>query len=98
MSDPFTIRIFVPDGDPDGVRIIDRMNWTGIGLVFPRGKWPAIRHRSEFLKTGIYILVGYEGIDDDLPTIYIGQGDGVKNRIDSHSQHKYYWDTGAEAG
>jgi len=25
-SDPFTIRIFVPDGDPEGVRIIDRLN------------------------------------------------------------------------
>jgi len=94
MSDPFTIRIFVPDGDPDGVRIIDRMNWTGVGLVFPRGKWSAIRQRSEFLRTGIYILMGYEGVDDDLPTIYIGQGDGVKNRIDSHTQHKDFWDTG----
>jgi len=28
-NNPFTIRIFVPDGDPEGVRIIDRMNWTG---------------------------------------------------------------------
>ena len=35
MSDPFTIRIFVPDGDPEGLRIIDRMNWTGLGIVFP---------------------------------------------------------------
>ena len=23
MADPFTIRIFVPDGDPEGVRLID---------------------------------------------------------------------------
>ena len=29
MPDPFTIRIFIPVGDPEGVRIIDRMNWTG---------------------------------------------------------------------
>jgi hypothetical protein len=26
MSDPFTLRIFVPSGDPEGVRIVDRMN------------------------------------------------------------------------
>ena len=25
----FTLRMFVPDGDPEGVRLIDRMNWTG---------------------------------------------------------------------
>jgi len=29
MADPFTIHIFVPEGDPEGVRLIDRMNWTG---------------------------------------------------------------------
>ena len=36
MAEPFTIRIFVPDGDPEGVRLIDRMNWTGLGVVFRR--------------------------------------------------------------
>jgi hypothetical protein len=45
-NNPFTIRIFVPDGDPDGVRIIDRMNWTGLGIVFPREKWPTTRRRA----------------------------------------------------
>lgn len=57
MADPFTIRIFVPDGDPEGVRIIDRMNWTGVGLVFPRIKWPEIKIRPELTRTGVYILV-----------------------------------------
>lgn len=91
MADPFTIRIFVPDGDPEGVRIIDRMNWTGVGLVFPRIKWPEIKQRSEFARTGVYILVGYKGQTDDLPTIYIGQADGVKNRIESHYNSKDFW-------
>ena len=94
MSDPFTLRIFVPDGDPEGVRLIDRMNWTGIGVVFPRGKWPEIKQRSEFVRTGVYILVGYMGEDDDLTSIYIGQADGVRNRIDSHFQNKDFWDWG----
>jgi hypothetical protein len=31
----FTIRIYLPDGDPEGVQVIDRMNWTGIGVFFP---------------------------------------------------------------
>jgi hypothetical protein len=92
-SAPFTIRIFVPDGDPEGVRIIDRMNWTGLGIVFPRAKWLDVRQRAEFIRTGVYILVGYKGADD-LPTIYIGQGDGVKGRIESHFQNKDFWDWG----
>ncbi len=92
MSDPFTIRIFVPDGDPEGVRLIDRMNWTGLGIVFPRSKWTEVRQRPEFLRAGVYILVGFQ--EDDLPTIYIGQADGVRNRIEAHYQNKDFWDWG----
>lgn len=90
MTDPFTIRIFVPDGDPEGLRIIDRMNWTGLGIVFPRTDWPKIKQRSEFAKPGVYILVGYVS-DDDLPTLYIGQGDVVRARLESHVQNKDFW-------
>ncbi len=57
MASPFTIRIFVPEGDPEGVQIIDRMNWTGVSLVFPRIKWPEIKLCPEFARTGVYILV-----------------------------------------
>ncbi len=52
-----------------------------------------VRHkgRSEFTRTGVYILVG-KVEEDDLPTLYIGQGDGVRNRIESHIQNKDFWD------
>lgn len=94
MTDPFTIRIFVPDGDPEGVRLIDRMNWTGLGVVFRRGDWQAVRKRPEFERVGIYILVGYRQPEDDLPTLYVGQADGVRGRIDSHHANKDFWDWG----
>jgi hypothetical protein len=93
-GDPFTLHIFLPDGDPDGVRIIDRMNWTGLGVGFPRDKWNETRHRKEFEQAGIYILKGYQEEEEDLPTLYVGQGDGVKSRIDSHYQSKSFWDWG----
>jgi hypothetical protein len=48
MPAPYTIRIFVADGDPDAIRIIDRFNWTGKGFFFPRKKWSDIRKRPEF--------------------------------------------------
>ena len=38
IREAFTLRMFVPDGDPEGVRFIDRMNWTGL----------AARDRSTF--------------------------------------------------
>jgi hypothetical protein len=92
MPDPFTIRIFVPDGDPEGVRLIDRMNWTGLGIVFPRTKWVEARQRNEVRRAGVYILIGNQ--EDDLPTIYIGQADDVRTRIEAHSQNKDFWDRG----
>ena len=94
-ADPFTIRIFVPDGDPEGVRIIDRMNWTGRGIVFPREKWGDTRKRADLANAGVYILAGYKEDSDDLPTVYIGQADGVGNRIESHIQKKDFWSWGA---
>jgi hypothetical protein len=86
--------MFVPDGDPQGVRIIDRMNWTGLGIVFPRSKWADVRLRQEASRPGVYILVGYQDANADLPTLYIGQADAVKSRIDSHLCNKDFWDWG----
>src|SRR5271170_7996757 len=65
MTEPFTIRVYVPDGDPDGVRIVDRLNWTGVGVVFPRELWQNVSKRAEFGRTGVYILQGYKEGDED---------------------------------
>lgn len=92
MADPFTIRIFVPEGDPEGIRKIDRLSSTGIFFAFPRIKWEQIKNRSEFGQTGIYILSGYAAPEDELPTIYVGQADTVKSRIDQHTKNKDFWD------
>jgi len=91
MKNPYTIRLFVPDGDPNTFKIIDKMNWTGIGLEIAREAWGKHKNREELEQAGIYILFGYQE-DNDLPTLYIGQGDGVKNRIESHEKNKDFWD------
>lgn len=91
MPKPYTIRLFVPDGDPSTLKIIDKMNWTGIGLEIARYAWSKHKGRKELEQAGIYILFGYQD-GDDLPIIYIGQGDGVKSRIESHERNKEFWD------
>ncbi len=91
MPKPYTIRLFVPDGDPSSLKIIDKMNWTGIGLEISRDAWAKHKTRKELEQAGIYILMGYQD-GNDLPMIYIGQGDGVKKRIESHERKKEFWD------
>ncbi len=88
---PFSIRIFVPDGDPDGLRMVEKSNWTGIGVVFKRTGYKQVVGRPEFDRTGIYVLVGFSE-DSALPTLYIGEGDPVKDRLNQHYSKKDFWD------
>lgn len=87
---PFSLRIFVADGDPDGLRIVERSNWVGKALMFPRTIFPAIKHRAEFSQTGVYLLLG-PCEDGDGEQLYIGEGDPVKPRLDSHHAAKDFW-------
>lgn len=36
-SKPYSLRIFVPGGDPDGLRTIEKSNWNGCGIVTAGG-------------------------------------------------------------
>ncbi len=92
MSKPFTIRIYVPDGDSEGVRIIDRLSSTGTFIAFPREQYVSVKNRSELKSAGVYFLSGYKKSSDELPTIYIGQADVLKNRIEQHLKQKDFWD------
>jgi hypothetical protein len=90
---PYSLRIFVPDGKPDGLRVIEKSNWTGLGLVFPRSEFAAVKSREEFERTGVYILAG-PSEEGDQPTIYVGQGDPVKPRLENHYGKKDFWTWG----
>jgi hypothetical protein len=87
---PFSIRIFMPDGQADGLKIVEKSNWSGRGVVCPRALLMAYKTREEFVKTGVYILVG-QGEEGGLPVLYIGQGDPVRPRLESHYAKKDFW-------
>ena len=87
---PFVIRMLVLDGDPDGVRMLDRSNWTGKAVVFPRSLIQRVRALPEYKKPGVYLLSGSPG-EDGTTTLYIGEGDPVASRIDQHNTNKDFW-------
>ena len=91
LQRPFFIRVLVPTGDPDGLRIVEKSNWPGVGVVVNRTNYKEVVNRGEFDKTGVYVLVGTSD-DSILPTIYVGEGDPVKNRLNTHYGKKDFWD------
>lgn len=92
QSAPFIIRMFLPNGTPDGIKIVEKSNWVGRAIAGPRSRFDELRKRSEFQKTGVYILTGQPD-PDGLPTVYIGEGDPVADRLISHYKLKDSWST-----
>ena len=87
---PFSLRIFVAEGDPDGLRLVERSNWIGRAVMFPRPLFPKIRHREEFKQAGVYLLLGPR-TDGDGEMLYIGEGDPVRPRLEDHYAKKDFW-------
>lgn len=87
---PFILHILVADGDPDGLRVVERSNWNGKAVVFPRALYPTVRKREEFQQPGVYLLLGPRE-DGDGEKIYVGEGDPVFNRLESHYANKDFW-------
>ena len=86
---PSSLRIFLADGSPTGIRIIEKSNWVGQGIVFPRSLFSQIRDRPELDKAGLYVLKGTS--DDGNEHIYIGEGVPVRSRLTSHGSAKDFW-------
>lgn len=87
---PFSLRVFVADGDPDGLRLVERSNWNGKAVMFPRTLLPSIKAREEFSQAGIYLLIGPR-VDGEGEMLYVGEGDPVRPRLESHFSQKDFW-------
>jgi hypothetical protein len=90
MEPPFSLRIFVADGDPDGLRIVDKSNWIGKALMFPRALLPQVKARPELAQTGVYLLLGPRP-DAEGDMLYVGEGDPIRPRLESHYAQKDFW-------
>jgi hypothetical protein len=87
----YSIRVFLPDGDPEGIKIVEKFNWSGIGLVIPRSLFAhAKREHPELGRTGVYMLVG-AAEDSALPHVYIGEGDPILPRLEQHALKRDFW-------
>lgn len=89
-----TIKLFLIDGIPDGMRTAEIMSWTGHVLFAPRSSITALLARPEAKKTGAYLLIGPDPTNNDQTMVYVGEGDNVGIRISSHNNDndKEFWE------
>jgi hypothetical protein len=86
----FSVRIFIPSGEPEGLKFVEKSNWTGQGIVFPRSLFAEARSRPELKRAGVYVLWG-PSETGQLPRAYVGEGDSVLARLDQHAKSRDFW-------
>ncbi|MFS8173044.1 GIY-YIG nuclease family protein [Vreelandella titanicae] len=86
---PTSIRIFLADGTPEGLRIVEKSNWTGRAVVANRSQLERALARSEMTQPGVYVLTGQT--EDGAAKLYVGEADALGERIKQHVSGKEFW-------
>lgn len=91
MNKKQTIKIFLAEGNPTGLRILELFNWNGCGAIIPRDRVTYAMGREDLDTQGVYLLLGENENGEEM--LYIGESESLKDRIRSHHRNKDFWDT-----
>lgn len=84
------LQIIVPEGNPNGMKVIELPGWSGKSFVVPRQSLKELNSRSEVNLPGLYLLFGTdESSAEDL--VYIGESENFYSRIANHDSNKDFW-------
>ncbi len=83
-----SLKLFLAGAEADGLRTVEIANMTIHATFFPRSLLKEFEQCPEAERPGVYILLGPE-----INCAYIGEGDPVKPRLQSHnrSDDKSFW-------
>ena len=90
---PKTIQIFLPEGDPSGIKVATIRTRNIEVIYFSRNNLEnlyKIMQRKN--KVGIYFLVGVNEKEQD--EIYVGEAEDVVIRLGQHNKSKDFWQKG----
>lgn len=85
-----SIRIFLADGMPSGIRHAELDNWTGQGLSCPRSRVSELQQWEELSRPGVYLLITAQGAGMK-NKVYIGESENVAKRISQHVRERENW-------
>lgn len=84
------VTVLVPDGDPNGVKILGLSGWDGRVFIVPRAKLKDMKLRPEAVQPGVYFLFG-EGKETTRPRVYVGESESFYKRLADHDGKKEFW-------
>ena len=85
-----TIQIFLPDGNPRGIKIAEVTNRTVQTILIPRNLLHDAKTRDEVNNVGLYFLFG-EDEEKAKPEVYIGEAEDGFDRLKQHNKQKDFW-------
>ncbi|MDO5286831.1 MAG: GIY-YIG nuclease family protein [Actinomycetia bacterium] len=91
MSRAQTIQIFLPSGNPQGLRQAEITTRTVQVFDIPRSTLPEFLDASQSHQVALYFLLG-SSLTGDQVDCYIGESDDVGQRLRSHDRKKEFWD------
>jgi len=90
MSDPLSIKLFLPKGNPELLRTAEISNWSGKAIACSRAELADFNDRQEATRPGVYILIGTDSDSGD-SAVYIGEAEELRKRLKQHLTSKDYW-------
>lgn len=90
--DAKTIQIFLPHGEPRGIRIAEITTRIVQAVQVPRSRLDRIMERREPDHIAVYFLFG-ESDERAKPVAYIGQTEDLRARLKKHHAEKEFWTT-----
>ncbi len=90
MARPRTIQIYLPKGDPRGLRVAELTTSIVRVIEVPRKLLDQFLEMPEAKQVAVYFLIN-DDEDQDYPAVYIGQTGGAGQRLVDHHKLKEFW-------
>jgi predicted GIY-YIG superfamily endonuclease len=88
---PKTIQIFLPGGDPQGIRVAEITTRIVQLIEVPRSLLPEFLRMPESAQVAVYFLIG-ESEDGEGRHVYTGQTGDLRSRLAKHNKEKEFWE------
>lgn len=85
-----SIRIYLADGTPSGIRHVEIANWSGQAIACPRSRFAELSKWGEANRPGVYFLFEKQNADSG-NRVYIGESENVIKRLSDHDRNKDFW-------